>query len=325
MHDGATLHLLEDVGSAVPAQDAAARPALTGDIENDAASATVFLVESGMGDDDTHEEASHKLIQELEPSSAVQIPALPAQTHPPKNTASSAASKAAETTLASTKSSPTAEIAAGASTVSPASRRRTKGGSTKSSTAAAALSPVQDEDAPTVDTAGLPAFLRKANQDARWRQPWIRLLLSLIGLLALLALVIQMGYQWRDLMAARLPALRPELALGCQWLGCQLAPPRVLEAVVVDNTALTRPPGMTEGYRLSIALRNKADHDIAAPSMELTLTDTANAVLSRRVLHPSDFGVSQPVLSAQADAAWQLVFLSPETRITGYTVRAFYP
>ncbi|MEX8498347.1 MAG: DUF3426 domain-containing protein [Leptothrix ochracea] len=353
-HSGSgTLHFLDDIGTAVPAHDAASRPTLTADIENESAdSATVFLVESGMDDESAEPETTGKIIHELEPSSTLQAPVVASSTPPTSGVAPTTSAKASPSATGSTTTSATsvaatkgrtpaasASASESASTLAPAPTppaRRAKSIKEKTSrtadSSATTITPAATLSANEADTheehshnERLPAFVRKANQDARWRKPWIRLVLVLISLLTLLALAGQIGYQWRDLIAARAPALRPGLVLGCEWLHCQLEPPRVLEAVVVDNTALTRPPGMTEGYRLSIALRNKADHDIAAPSMELTLTDTANAVLSRRVLHPRDFGVNQPALSAQADAAWQLVFLSPETRITGYTVRAFYP
>lgn len=303
--DGGMLHLLASVGSAVPAHDAAARPTLPTDIENDAtSSATVFLVEPGMAGDsnDIDADADHQIIQKLEPSTA---PA--AVTAAPISAITPPASPA----------SPAAPVVV-AAPAPPIARSKSSSATTVPTTTTGA-----DDD--KTATERVPAFVRKANQEARWRKPWIRVLLGIVGLLVLGLLIAQASYQWRDLIAAKAPVLRPWLAEGCQWLDCRLEPPRVLEAVVVDNTALTRPPGMMEGYRLSIALRNKADHEIAAPSMELTLTDTANAVLSRRVLNPSDFGVTQAALSAQADAAWQLVFLSNDVRITGYTVRAFYP
>jgi predicted Zn finger-like uncharacterized protein len=297
--DGGMLHLLASVGSAVPAHDAAARPTLPTDIENDAtSSATVFLVEPGMAGDsnDIDADADHQIIQKLEPSTApAVVTAAPiAAITPPAPVPAPAPVPLIARSKSSISTTPLTTAGAGAHGDKTATER-------------------------------VPAFVRKANQEARWRKPWIRVLLGIVGLMVLGLLIAQASYQWRDLIAAKAPVLRPWLAQGCQWLDCRLEPPRVLEAVVVDNTALTRPPGMMEGYRLSIALRNKADHEIAAPSMELTLTDTANAVLSRRVLNPSDFGVTQAALSAQADAAWQLVFLSNDARITGYTVRAFYP
>ena len=155
-----------------------------------------------------------------------------------------------------------------------------------------------------------PAIARRINDLLQ------RIIPALLGL----GLLAQMGTHWRDLAGARWPALSPVLEALCQ---CRLQAPRQLEALVVDNTTLKRPQE-SAGFQLGVTLRNKATHRIAAPHIELSLTDTRGQVVLRRVLSPQEF--RQPdILQAQADATWLLDFSSTDSRITGYTLAAFYP
>ena len=199
-----------------------------------------------------------------------------------------------------------------------ASSANASAGATAAATTAAVQPPsppaVQVDPEPTLD------FIRKANSQARWQRPWVRGALGASALLLGLGLLAQMGTHWRDLAGARWPALSPVLEALCQ---CRLQAPRQLEALVVDNTTLKRPQE-SAGFQLGVTLRNKATHRIAAPHIELSLTDTRGQVVLRRVLSPQEF--RQPdILQAQADATWLLDFSSTDSRITGYTLAAFYP
>ena len=199
-----------------------------------------------------------------------------------------------------------------------ASGANASAGATAAATTAAVQPPsppaVQVDPEPTLD------FIRKANSQARWQRPWVRGALGASALLLGLGLLAQMGTHWRDLAGARWPALSPVLEALCQ---CSLQAPRQLEALVVDNTTLKRPQE-SAGFQLGVTLRNKATHRIAAPHIELSLTDTRGQVVLRRVLSPQEF--RQPdILQAQADATWLLDFSSTDSRITGYTLAAFYP
>ncbi len=171
---------------------------------------------------------------------------------------------------------------------------------------------------------GLPGFMREADRRARWQRPWVRASLGGLSVLLLGALGAQVGYQMRDRIAARWPQTLPTLQAACAQLACQIHAPRLIEAIVVDNTALTRPPGV-DGYRLSVVLRNRASHIVAAPHLELNLTDTTGAVVVRKVFSPADFQVRQAELAAQSDTTWSLAFQVSGQTIAGYTLSAFYP
>ena len=166
--------------------------------------------------------------------------------------------------------------------------------------------------------------MREADRRARWQRPWVRAGLIALSLLLLSGLGAQVGYQMRDRLAARWPQTLPVLQTVCAHLACQIQAPRLIEAIMVDNTALTRPPGV-DGYRLSVVLRNRASHVVAAPHLELNLTDTTGAVVVRKVFGPADFQIRQAELVAQSDTTWSLAFQAPGQTIAGYTLSAFYP
>lgn len=177
------------------------------------------------------------------------------------------------------------------------------------------------EDAPASE---LPGFVLAADRRARWQRPGARWALALSGLALAATLVAQVAWHWRELLAVTWPAARPPLTAACQALNCELGAPRRLEALVVDNTALSRPPGVS-GYRLSVHLRNRADHAVAVPSFDLALTDAQGNTISRRVIRPEDFDYHEDALAAQAEAQWTLEFSLGEGSLVGYTLAAFYP
>jgi len=169
----------------------------------------------------------------------------------------------------------------------------------------------------------LPDFVRRADKQARWHRPIVRAALGTVALLLGGVLVVQIGEHWHDLIAARWPATQPLLARACVQWDCALQPPQQLDALVVDSTALSRPPN-GDSYLLGVTLHNRAAHAIAAPHIELSLTDMSGAVVLRRVLTPTEFRQSG-LLAATSDASWSLEFTSSNQRIAGYTLAAFYP
>ncbi|MEY4754001.1 MAG: hypothetical protein RJA44_1676 [Pseudomonadota bacterium] len=179
-------------------------------------------------------------------------------------------------------------------------------------------------DASPAAATALPGFVRDADRRARWQRPWVRAVLLLLSLLLLATLLGQIAYRLRDQIAARWPQSLPLLQQACLELDCRIEPLRLIDAIVVDNTALTRPPGI-DAYRLAVVLRNRAEHAVAAPHLELSLTDTTGAVVARRVFSPADFGIRERALAGQADSTWTLAFQTGGPAITGYTVSTFYP
>ena len=170
------------------------------------------------------------------------------------------------------------------------------------------------------------SFMRHARRRAFWRRPLVRAVLavSLVVLGALLAL--QVAVQDRDRLAAAHPELRPALQALCVALGCTLGPPRQIEAIAIDSSAFNKLRG--DAYRLSVTLRNQAPAPVAVPAIELTLTDSQDQPVVRRVLTPAEMGASSPVIGAAAEwsaTVTMAVAASGIGRVAGYRLLAFYP
>ena len=179
----------------------------------------------------------------------------------------------------------------------------------------------------TFDIAAPPAtpeFIRHAQRRARWDRPGTRVALSAAALLLLFALVLQIGHHFRDTIAMRWPALKPVLAAWCDTQGCTLQPPRRIEDIAVESSALTRAAGL-DAFSLAVTLRNRGGLTLALPSVDLSLTDASGQVLARRVLAPGEWRVATPTIPAGAELPLQLLLSAGSARVSGYTVEIFYP
>jgi hypothetical protein len=137
---------------------------------------------------------------------------------------------------------------------------------------------------------------------------------------------LQVGYDQRDRLAALQPQLKPALARMCDVLQCRIGPPRMIEAITIENSGFNRVRNDT--YRLSFTVRNTARVQVATPSMELTVTDTQDQPIARRVLTPADLGARDAVIPPAGEWAGSIgvVVTSPDaSRVAGYRLLAFYP
>ena len=196
----------------------------------------------------------------------------------------------------------------------------------------AASSAAEDAaDAADAAAADRPSFIRHAERAARWRSPRVRAALAAVAVLALLVLVAQMGLEYRDLLAARLPATRPWLEQACAPLGCTVDAARAIDSLAVDSSGLVRVE-KSNLYRLQVALRNRAGIDLAVPALEITLTDSQGRLMARKVLRLAELGAPQATIGAgrelnvqatlQAAAGGDATAAQP---IAGYTIELFYP
>lgn len=188
-------------------------------------------------------------------------------------------------------------------------------------TAVAPPSGTTDDPAPALPPA--PSFVLRAERAARWRRPGVRLALGLASLLAALALAAQATYSFRDRIAAASPAARPILQQACAAIGCRIGEYRQIDALSMESSALVRVDGAPV-YRLAVTLRNRAAVEVAAPALDLALTDAQGQPIARRVLQMSDLNLPLRSLKPGSELPIQ-VPLGIGGAVSGYTVEIFYP
>ncbi|HOL36922.1 MAG TPA: zinc-ribbon and DUF3426 domain-containing protein [Rubrivivax sp.] len=222
---------------------------------------------------------------------------------------------------------PTVESAAGADAASD-----TQAGAPQAAAAPAESAPADlaagerpvPAPAPAPAPGVLPSFVRSAERAERWQRPRMRALLSSVLLVAVLLLAAQWLYVYRDLAAARWPALRPLLVQACGALGCRIEPMRAIDSMSVDSSGLVRVE-KSDIYRLAVALRNQGRDAIALPAVDLTLTDAQGRLIARRVLRASELGATAPTLAANSELALQGSIQVSGAPVAGYTIELFYP
>ncbi len=175
----------------------------------------------------------------------------------------------------------------------------------------------------------IPAFVEAPSPPSFWGGRNGRAWLGAGVVAAVLLLIVQVLQQGRDAIAAQRPGMRPLLAGVCAVTGCQLSALKQIGDITIDGAAFVREK-VGDGYRLSFTLRNAASLPLAMPAVELSLLDTQEQVVVRRVLLPADFGA--PVeLAARGERvasmplaldAAQAASLPP---VAGYRLVAFYP
>jgi len=181
------------------------------------------------------------------------------------------------------------------------------------------------------------AFVREAQRKAFWKLPVVRILLGVICLVLALALMLQWVVRQKDVLAAQAPRLAPLLQLMCRPLGCEVRPLRRIESLVIENSSFSRTGPDT--YRLSFTLKNAGDADLEIPALELTLTDSQDQAVVRRVVMPAEFGATATTLTAYSKLPGTLTLNvagaggesdAPPTQagflsVAGYRILAFYP
>lgn len=185
-------------------------------------------------------------------------------------------------------------------------------------TAAAAVSP---EPA--------PIFFGVDEASSWWRRAAVRRSLFATAVLAALLLLVQVLHHERDLIAARQPALRPLLETLCRVIGCELSALRQINDIKLDGASFAREKS-GDGFQLNFTLRNAAAVPLAMPAVELSLLDTQERAVVRRVLMPSEFG-APAVLPARAERAASLSLelggadAASMPPVAGFRIEALYP
>lgn len=178
------------------------------------------------------------------------------------------------------------------------------------------------------------SFVRKAHRKAVWRSPVVRVALAALAGVFMVSLGGQWMVQHKDQIAVIEPRTVAVLQAMCRPLGCRIKPLRRIESLVIDSASFTKVDG--RNFRLSFVLKNTADLPLEAPLLELTLSDSQDKTVLRRVLLPAQFGFRGDAVLAVRSETNGLVNLTvvPDENlenpvsaalVAGYRLLVFYP
>jgi len=209
----------------------------------------------------------------------------------------------------------------------PAAKRAEKAAARRSK-----LTPTRIEAQPKLRAAEIdePEFVKRSRQqEENGRARKIALIAGAIGLAVLL--LAQGVLSFRNTLAARFPAAKPALVVGCAVFGCRVELPAQIDNLAIETGELTTLGG--GAYSYTTELRNAGSTAQAWPSLELALTDANDKPLVRRVFAPADYlaagtaGANSAAngIAPRAEHAIKLHFRVDDLKPSGYHIAVFYP
>lgn len=168
----------------------------------------------------------------------------------------------------------------------------------------------------TLASDGLGGFESESNHRAVW--PFV-----LVTILLLVGLLGQLFYYFRTDIVLRFPG-----AVGLYELAAVDIPLPRNAALVSIETSDLQSDNARGLFVLQATLKNRADYAQGWPALELSLTDTNDAVASRRVMFAADYlppGTTSNTFPANGEMAVKLWIEAKESGASGYRLYIFYP
>jgi predicted Zn finger-like uncharacterized protein len=172
-----------------------------------------------------------------------------------------------------------------------------------------------------------PSFLTAKPGTSRKGGRFWRAFMAMACVVLGLALAVQVVLHERDRIAATQPLLQPVVATVCAAFGCEIAAFRHIDSVVIDSSSFTKASALT--YKLQFTVKNVGTVTVATPALELTLIDTQDRTLVRRVVRVQEFANRQATMApgneVTATLPVQVRLSASSDKVAGYRLLAFYP
>ncbi len=157
-----------------------------------------------------------------------------------------------------------------------------------------------------------------AEEPRRPRWPFV-----VVGILLFITLAAQMAHHFRSELVMRLPSLGVVYAA----LGIAIPLPRNPALVSIETSDL-QSDNARGLFVLQATLKNRAAYAQAWPALELSLTDTNDTVVARRVMYAAEYlppGTTTDAFPPNVDIAVRLWIEAKELGASGYRLYIFYP
>ncbi len=150
-------------------------------------------------------------------------------------------------------------------------------------------------------------------------------------LVPLLSIVLagQAAYAFRTELMVLLPQTRSYYVRLCESFGCTIALPKLSNYLHIEASDLKAvDPSHQNEIQLLVSVRNRAPVDLAYPAFELTLTNSLEQAIARRVFLPAEYlppAAQAGGLKAGTELPIQLFLDTGGLRAAGYGLYMFYP
>lgn len=152
---------------------------------------------------------------------------------------------------------------------------------------------------------------------------------TILAFMMVTGLVAQAAYMFRTEMMVLLPQMRSYYALICNSIGCATGLPKLSNYLHIEASDLkVVDPSHPDEIRLLLSVRNRAPIDLAYPAFELTLTNSMEQPVARRVFLPAEYlspAMQTGGLKAGTELPLELYLHTGVLRAAGYRLYLFYP
>lgn len=168
----------------------------------------------------------------------------------------------------------------------------------------------------TLASDGLGGFASEPAKRTVW--PFV-----LVSVLLFITLIGQLLHYFRSEIVMRMPSA----AALYELVSIDIPLPRNPALVSIETSDL-QSDNARGLFVLQATLKNRADHPQAWPALELSLTDTNDAVVSRRVMYAAEYlppGTTSDAFPANGEVAVRLWIEAKDIGASGYRLYIFYP
>ena len=123
----------------------------------------------------------------------------------------------------------------------------------------------------------------------RPRKTKLNIWLLLLSLFLISLAALQTVYFLRIKIAAEYPQFKPYLVQACSYLQCRIDLPKNVDLFTIDDSDMQESEDHAKVVDFSSLLINKANYTQTYPNIELTLTDTDDQPVVRRLIKPSEY------------------------------------
>ena len=139
---------------------------------------------------------------------------------------------------------------------------------------------------------------------------------------------MQTLYFLRTQIAAQYPQFKSHLLQACRALNCEIKLAQNLNLLTIDDSDMQESDDYEDVISFSSVLINNANYVQDYPNIELTLTDTQDQPVLRKLVTPKEYLTKNIQLEAGMDARQELrlnlVIDASELIVAGYRVLLVY-